>query len=205
MTKNALTKTEMADLTVITAAAPVASMLSLPEWLTSLVNAVSQTPEGAKIWTRQPEIPSRLMPTGGQRAAIEQRCGQLERMAVAGPEKHALNSLGRLVGFYATGNLSESQAAVKAEVYMRAVNDLPAWAIDEAVDRWFRGECGERNYEFAPSPAALREIAQGVARIAAGQLVLLRRILNAKAVPEIPEEERAKQAERVRKLLDEVV
>jgi len=145
------------------------------------------------------------MPTGGQRAAIEHRCEQLERMAVAGPEKRTLQAVGRLVGFYATNSMSESQATVKTEVYMRAVNDLPAWAIDEAVDRWFRGGCGARNYEFAPSPAVLRDVATGIAQIAAGQLVLMRRILNAKAVPEIPEEERAKQAERVRKLLDEVV
>ena len=192
-----------AELPVITTAAPVDSMLSLPRWLRSLVSAVSQTPEGAKIWTRQPELPSRLMPTGGQRVAIEERCEQLERMAVAGPEKRALMSLGRLVGFYATGGLSEQQATVKAEVYMRAVNDLPAWAVDEAVDRWFRGEAGQRNYDFAPSPATLREVAQGVASIAAGQLVMMRRILNAKPIDEIPDEVREANIQRVKQIMEE--
>lgn len=205
MTQNALTETDQAGLPTITTADPVASMLSLPEWLTSLVNAVSQTPEGARIWNRQPEVPIRLMPNGGQRAAIERRCEQLERMAVAGPEKRALMSLGRLVGFYATNGLSEAQATVKTEVYMRAVNDLPAWAIDEAVDRWFRGEAGERNYEFAPSPATLREIAQGVARIAAGQLVLMRRILNARPIGEIPDEVREANIQRVKQIMEETV
>jgi hypothetical protein len=39
-------------------------------------------------------------------------------------------------------------------------NEVPAWAVDEAVRRWHRGECGdEYNYSFAPAPGALRRIA----------------------------------------------
>jgi hypothetical protein len=138
-----------------------------------------------------------LMPSSGQRDAIESRCQQLERMAVAGPEKRALKAIAKLVGFYATSGLSESQAAVKGEVFLSVVNDLPAWAVEEAVERWFRGQCGNRNYDFAPSPAVLRETAEDITRIAAGQLVILRRILNAKALPPpLTEEERARIAER---------
>jgi hypothetical protein len=39
-------------------------------------------------------------------------------------------------------------------------NGVPAWAVDEAVRRWHRGECGdEYNYSFAPAPGTLRTIA----------------------------------------------
>lgn len=202
MSRNELTATEAARLSAITTADPVGSMLSLPEWLGSLINAVSRNPEGMPVWSRQPEIPTSLMPSGGQRTAIESRCLQLERMAVAGPEKRALQAVAKLVGFYATTGLSEQQAAVKAEVYLSAVNDLPAWAVEEAVTRWFRGQCGVRNYEFAPSPAVLREIADDIAKIAAGQLVVLRRILNAKALPSpIADEDRAAMAEKARAVI----
>jgi hypothetical protein len=131
------------------------------------------------------------------------RCSQLERMAVPGPEKRALQAIGKVVGFYATGQLNESQAAVKCEVYLSTLNDLPAWAVEEAVNRWFRGECGEgHNYSFAPSPAVLREIASFVARVAAGQLILFRRILNAKALPPpVTEEQRAVIAARAQDII----
>jgi hypothetical protein len=199
----ALTITNAEQLPVITQVNPVASMLSYPAWLGSLINAVSRNENGMNVWTRQPEVPNALMPTGGQREAIEARCSQLERMAVPGPEKRALQAIGKLVGFYATGQLNESQAAVKCEVYLSTVNDLPAWAVEEAVNRWFRGECGDAyNYSFAPSPAVLREIAGYVARVAAGQLILFRRILNAKALPPpVTEEQRAALAVRAQEII----
>ena len=48
---------------------------------------------------------------------------------------------------------------------MCALDDLPPWAVQGAVLRWNRGDCGTDNrgepynYHWCPAPAALRRIA----------------------------------------------
>lgn len=135
------------------------------------------------------------MPTGPQRAALERRCADLEAMGAPGPEAKIAKSVSGLLAFYATGRTGDASVDVKLRGFMVAVDDLPAWAVAEAIRRWFRGDCGQHNYEFAPAPATLRQIATDVSRIARGQLVLFRRILNARPDIEPTDEERGRVAE----------
>lgn len=158
-----------------------ASLLSVPRWTDTLMRAVSRTTDGHPIWERSPKIPATSMPSGPQRVAIERRCGELEAMTQPGPEDVAARSVGGLLAFYATGKTDKTTASVKLRGYMLAVEDLPAWAVTEAVRRWFRGGCGHANYEFAPPPAKLRQVAEDVASLARGQLIIMRRILAAEA------------------------
>lgn len=131
------------------------------------------------------------MPTGPQRAAIEGRCIELEKLGHPGPEKGLVKAIAGLLAFYATGRTGEGGTDVKIRGYMIAVEDLPAWAVGEAIRRWFRGQCGQQSYDFAPAPAVLRQVASEVALGARGQLVVMRRLLNAKPADEITAEERA--------------
>jgi hypothetical protein len=57
---------------------------------------------------------------------------------------------------------SEATLSAKAAAYLDAVGDQPAWALQEAVRRWNRGECGDHNYNFAPAPAVLRRVVEDV-------------------------------------------
>jgi hypothetical protein len=55
-------------------------------------------------------------------------------------------------------------AEARIDAYLVAVSDVPGWAVDKAVKRWYRGACDVHgsehfNYSFAPSPADLRRIA----------------------------------------------
>lgn len=115
-------------------------------------------------------------------------------MLVPGPEANLVRTVGGLLAFYATGRTDEGSSDVKLRGYILAVEDLPAWAVGEAARRWFRGDCGAQRYDFAPAPATLRSIAQGIAQVAAGQLVVMRRILAAQPSEEISAEERARVA-----------
>lgn len=204
MTRNDLVATGRKEplLPAIGQARPVEGLLSLPQWLTSLIDAVSRTPTGEPTWSRAPEIPASKMPTGAMRAAMEARCSQLEAMAAAGPEERTVAAVTKLMTFYATAGMTREQAAVRGEVFVDAVVDLPGWAVEEAVRRWFRGACGTRNYDFAPSPATLREIASDIASIAAGQLIVLRRILAAKPLPApLTDEQRAENLRRLGEIM----
>ena len=60
--------------------------------------------------------------------------------------------------------MSEVVATAKIEMYRDGIEDLPAWAIDRAIKMWARSECpaaieAKPNYNFPPSPAALRSMA----------------------------------------------
>jgi hypothetical protein len=206
MTATQLTRTDAATLLpAIPRNAPVEAMLRLPAWLDLLVHSVSRTEEGAPTWSREPKIPASLMPTGPQRAAIDARIAQLDRMAVPGPQDRALAAITKLVMFYATSGLSEDQAAIRGAVFLEALDDMPAWAIEEAVRRWFKGKAGEQRYDFAPSPAALRAITEDIAKIAAGQRVVMRRILAAEPLaPPVSDDVKAKHAAEAQALIAQI-
>lgn len=54
---------------------------------------------------------------------------------------------------------SEAMEA-RAEAYMVALEDIPAWAVEAAVRGWYRSEYGTGyNYRWAPVPAELRAVA----------------------------------------------
>ncbi|MDE2099589.1 MAG: hypothetical protein KGL39_20220 [Patescibacteria group bacterium] len=81
---------------------------------------------------------------------------------------------------------SELAAEAKADAYMEALDDIPAWAVSGAVKRWFKGDCGndERgqpyNYAWPPDPATLRKLAQRQVFMVKGRILELQDILNAK-------------------------
>lgn len=60
---------------------------------------------------------------------------------------------------------SDETAEAKLDLYEVAVADCPAWAVAAASHRWVRGQCPESieknpNYNFPPSPATLRALAE---------------------------------------------
>ncbi len=74
------------------------------------------------------------------------RENRIERFAV----------LAKMLMGYPMANSSAEVAKARSEMYMDALDDIPAWAVGDAVKRWNRGEAGEQNYTFAPPPAVLR-------------------------------------------------
>lgn len=56
-----------------------------------------------------------------------------------------------------TGELA---GEARAEAYMAALEDVPSWAVQEAMRKWHRSECGEKHdYKWQPMPATLRGLA----------------------------------------------
>jgi hypothetical protein len=48
----------------------------------------------------------------------------------------------------------------KGEAYMAALEDVPSWAVQEAMRKWYRAEYGAKHdYKWQPGPAILRELA----------------------------------------------
>jgi hypothetical protein len=157
------------------------AICSLPPWLTSRLDAVSPWGEETEIaGRRRPTIPTSSTLTGEMRAALERRCAELEALTLPGPADATLCKVGEMVRFFSGTRIDETAVKVKLDVYLQAVGDLPAWAVVEAIGRWYRGEGPAGiNCEFAPAPGVLRRIASGISAAAAGQIVSLRRLLDA--------------------------
>jgi len=48
----------------------------------------------------------------------------------------------------------------KGEAFIDALEDVPSWAVQEAMRKWYRGECGAgHDYKWQPAPATLRDLA----------------------------------------------
>lgn len=73
----------------------------------------------------------------------------------------------------------------KGEAYMAALEDIPSWAVQEAMRKWYRAECGDKiDYKWQPGPATLREVAMMEVYRVMGTRRRLREILAAEPLLE---------------------
>lgn len=103
-------------------------------------------------------------------------------MLAPGPASDTSNAIITLLGtFPSTGGNDKA----RANGFRIALEDLPAWAIEEAVKRWLRGEDGEgsENYAFAPSPPQLRRLALRARALVELRLRNFHRLLQAEVLP----------------------
>ncbi|APX84588.1 hypothetical protein BV511_07610 [Methylorubrum extorquens] len=205
-----LTTRSAAALPAIDTADP-ASMLLLPDWLASQLAAVSDLGAGRtevdpvtrQITTRVATIPASRMPTGPQRTVIARRIADLQAAIEPGPVEETIGVLGDLIQEYAPSRLDDRTVSIKAEAYLDAVEDLPAWTVRAAVRRWRRGEVSAdpATLDFAPKPARLRGIAERMVLVARGQAARLQRVLDAKPEERITDAQMAANSEKLTGLI----
>lgn len=88
----------------------------------------------------------------------------------------------------ASANMTPEGAAAKGESYMIALDDLPAWAVEQAIAEWYRGEVSgvdPADFKWSPDSSALRRIAKAALRHYEDLLAQLRLVLAAKPLSEI--------------------
>jgi hypothetical protein len=116
---------------------------------------------------KQPGQPTRRYLAGGlsltsnQRAEAERVKMQLEQALLPGGDmgqKARAVIVSKLIMSSGGPALTPHAVTAKAEAYSEALDDIPPWAVAAAVRAWRRSECGDRNYDFAPSSGTLREI-----------------------------------------------
>lgn len=120
-----------------------------------------------------------------ERARISGRVAELQGICESddGTEnrKVRLGLIGSMLMAYPTSGGSEEAGRARAGAYLVALDDVPPWAIAEAVRRWHRGEGGfsGSNYRFAPAPAELRFAAMHILQPAKQAISHLNSILSA--------------------------
>jgi hypothetical protein len=151
--------------------------LSPPAWLRCCVNALTAD-------FSNPTIPDELALSEEQRRQVEVRVHELGEAEIACDVDHTMAVVVELLEAFPAAKLSENQARRKAKGYMTALENVPTWAVAEAGRRWLQARAGPQNYDFAPTPPRLREVADEVLIIVRAQRHDLQRLLKAQPISE---------------------
>jgi hypothetical protein len=174
-----------------------AMLPSLPQWAERLNGAVrlelQMTPDG-KSFEKQDVLvlPTAMMPSEPQRQAMLSHQASLRSCLLDDPahsstaETRTATAVAKLITVLAGERKSDLADEARSEVYMDVLDDVPCWAVEAAVRRWFKHDCGtdERgkahDYRWAPDPGTLRAIAQQEVHKLGARIGQIQRILDAR-------------------------
>lgn len=184
-----------------------ANLPSLPVWLQSRLAMVSK-----QGWGRPATLPANQALTSREITEIQLHLsvlnGFLEHSSLNHPQtaNEVLGLVARLLQALPLKNQSELAGEAKAEAYMIAVEDMPDWAVRQAVREWYRGAYGdEHNYTFAPAPAVLRKLSMIERFKVAGRAKALGELLEAIPTIEYSDEHKADMMRRIADVVADVV
>jgi hypothetical protein len=174
---------------------------SLPEWA---VWRARWSGSKVEIGSRQiPVLPENIPDlTDVERGFIERRVRELddvvaverglvivdEDVAAVTADQAKLILVTKMLMAKASAAMSPEGAAAKGESYMTALHDLPAWAVEQAIAEWYRGEVpgvDPADFKWSPDSSALRRIAKDAVRHYADLMGKLKLVLAAKHLSEI--------------------
>jgi hypothetical protein len=86
----------------------------------------------------------------------------------------------------------------RGEAFMAALDDVPSWAVQEAMRKWHRAEYGPKHdYKWQPAPATLRELAMIEVYRVMGTRRKLNDLLRAEPMIEFTPEQEASMKARI--------
>jgi hypothetical protein len=190
-------------------------MPSLPEWAGSRIASLrdeSQRDQTGK-WRLVPTVPTQMILKASEREAIEQHVIALDRLCAHTPANSPAAQAAMLVVVTTmmlvlpTTTQNELSAEVRGEAFLGALDDLTVWAVEAAIGKWHRGDCGRDNqgrpyaYHWCPAPAELRCIAFGQMWCIRSRSRDLHRLLGAEPRNEYSDEHSRAMRERLAALL----
>src|SRR6185312_2818896 len=165
-------------------------------------------PDSAGIWREVPVLPKSLILEKEQKMAVEQHIAGLNAALAMTPENDILHAevtmttvtkMTLVLPSRETGDLA---GEARGEAYMAALEDVPSWAVQEAMRKWHRSECGPKHdYKWQPMPSTLRELALTEAYRVKGTRRRLNDLLIAEPLLEFSPEHEAAMKARVEKYL----
>lgn len=189
------------------------TIASLPQWVETSLDALeyAATVKGGKMamaW----QIPESKCPDAATRAALHKNADALLAVVAPTPRNDA-DSLKatalivmRLLKSTAGRALDDLSADALVDSYLDSLDDIPSWAVKEAVRKWNRGECGDgHDYQWRPAPAVLRKIAAAESWKIEGRALRLRALAQSIPRPEYSVDHRQEMMERLRRLFHAIL
>lgn len=146
-----------------------AKLTSLPHWVEARCASLKKDiqPDETGRYREVPTLPANLILRGEQKALVESHVRKLDvifEMTPAESDRFAqqtLTTVSKMLAVLPSREAGELAAEAKGEAYIAALDDIPSWAVQEAMRRWYRSECGDKyDYRWQPGPSTLREISQ---------------------------------------------
>lgn len=139
-------------------------------------------------------------PTTTERQAIEKRVADLGRSLQTLDVDRVAGAVSRLLACFPTAAKDQETAALMADGFLTALDDVPAWAVERACRAWLRGEVDGGAPRFAPTPPELRKVALQQMAPVFREKRSWERVLQAEIEPEYSPEEREAQKRRMERL-----
>lgn len=146
-----------------------ARLTKLPQWVEARLTALRCEPQPDPITGKHrevPVLPRSLILGKEQKQLIEQHVAALDRIMEMTPDRDAGHAekttvaVSKMTMVLAGREAGEFAAEAKGEAFMDALEDVPSWAVQEAMRKWHRFEYGPKHdYKWQPAPATLRELA----------------------------------------------
>ena len=161
---------------------------SLPAWAASRIGWLGTVVIGAReIYYLTSGLPQ-LSPA--EKLEIENQVAEIEALVAPGndDEQAKLVLVTNMILALASGQTSELGAQSRGEAYMFALGSVPAWAVDEAIKKWYTGkvyDVPEGDYKWSPSPAVLLRAANDIIAPYRDTAEKLRRLIDAKPLDEV--------------------
>ena len=148
-------------------------MPSWPEWVASRLASltIEQQPDRSGKYRPVPTLPATLMLSDGQRDELAIHKKDLEALCTETPESSAdaeartLMAITKMMMVLPSRRDNDVSAEARGEAFLAALEDVPTWAVEAAIRRFYRGNAGDdengRPYDctWAPAPADLRRVA----------------------------------------------
>lgn len=174
-----------------------ATLPSLPAWAERLSAAVRlelQPTLDGKSFEKGDilVLPAEMMPNPDQRRTMINHIEGLRSFLSETPAKSSAAetriaaAVSKLLTVLAGERKSDLVEEARSEVYLDVLDDVPCWAVETAVRRWFRHDCGtdERgrphDYKWAPDPGTLRKIAIEDVYALGARIGKIQRVLDAR-------------------------
>lgn len=190
-------------------------MPSLPAWVASRIDSLrTETQPDPKTdkWRRVPTLPANSILTAAEREELERHAKQLDGLCQRTPandphaEQDTLVAVTKMMLVLPSMTQSELSAEVRGEAFMVALDDLPTWAVQAAIRRWYRREGGKNDkgepydYHWCPAPGELRCIALAAMRWVNERATTIETLLRAEPRIEYSDEHRRGMCERLAEL-----
>jgi hypothetical protein len=100
-----------------------------------------------------------------QKMLVEQHVAALNAVLAMTPVKDirhgelTMTTVTKMTLVLPSKEVGELAGEARGEAFMAALDDVPSWAVQEAMRKWHRSEYGPRHdYKWQPAPATLREL-----------------------------------------------
>lgn len=182
-----------------------AQIPSLPEWVVSRLESLKDNwQNGSKALT----LPAAMVLTEQQKAMVSSHIAGLGRLVERTPitsadaEAETLVTVTKMLLALPAQRSTETGNEAKGEAYLAALDDVPPWAVQEAVRKWYRGEHGSKyDYRWSPVPADLRALARNEEFKIRGRMTVLERMVRAVPLVEFSDEHRQEMLTKLQALV----